>query len=242
MKTVLITGASRGIGAEMAAVFCHAGYQVAINYNQSEKQAHELTKKLTASGGQAISVQADIADEAQVKAMINTVTAEFGSIDILINNAGIANQQLFTDTTAEQWHRMMAVHVDGMFHCTQAVLPAMIAKKQGVVLNISSMWGVVGASCEVAYSTAKAAMIGFTKSLAREVGPCNIRVNCIAPGVIQTEMNQNLSPETLDSLCEEVPLCRLGTANEVAKTALFLAEDTASYITGQVLVVDGGMI
>lgn len=242
MKTVLITGASRGIGAAMAASFGRSGYQVAINYCNAKTQAEQLCMELQSQDIPVLAVQADVADQDAVLRMVDQVQKEFGFIDTLINNAGIGEQKLFTDLSAAEWKRMMAVHVDGAFYCTQAVLPPMISQKRGCVINISSIWGVNGASCEVHYSTAKAALIGFTKALAREVGPSGIRINCIAPGVIQTEMNSQFSAAVMQELTEEIALCKLGHTEDIAGTALFLASEQAGFITGQILTVDGGMI
>lgn len=242
MKTVLVTGASRGIGAEIARVFGEHGDQVIINYHHSQKQAEALCEELRAQGASAIALQADVSNREQVQNMIKKAVSSMGPIDVLINNAGIGEQKLFTDLLPEEWQRMMDVHVQGAFHCTQEVLPEMIRRKSGCILNVSSIWGVSGASCEVHYSTAKAALIGFTKALAREVGPSGIRVNCIAPGVIQTEMNEHLSSDVLESLQEEIALCTLGTPRDIADAAFFFASEQARFITGQVLTVDGGMI
>ena len=189
-----------------------------------------------------MAVQADIRDSAQVQRMVDAIMAQWGAIDILINNAGIAQQKLFTDITDEEWYNMFAVHVDGTFYCTRAVLPAMIAQKQGVIVNISSMWGQVGGSCEVHYSAAKGAIQAMTKALAKEVGPSGIRVNCVAPGVIQTEMNAILDHETLEALRQETPLEMLGTTEHVAEAVYYLCSDKAAFITGQIVGVNGGMI
>jgi len=170
------------------------------------------------------------------------VSHALGNIGILINNAGIAQQKLFTDITDEEWHNMFAVHVDGTFYCTRAVLPVMIRQKQGCIVNISSMWGQVGGSCEVHYSAAKGAIQAMTKALAKEVGPSGVRVNCVAPGVIQTEMNKLLDTETLEALREETPLEMLGTAEHVADLVYFLCSEQATFITGQIMGINGGMV
>ncbi len=241
-KAVLITGASRGIGRAAAELFARRGYGVLINYRQNAEAAHALEKQLIDSGADALAVQADVAQEAEVLRMVEMAVKRFGFIDVLVNNAGIASQKLFTALTAEEWRRMMAVHVDGAFHCCRAVLPAMIREKRGAIVNVASIWGLAGASCEVAYSTAKAALIGMTKALAREVGPSGIRVNCVAPGVIDTAMNAVVEADVLDGLAEETPLGRIGTAREAAQAIVYLASEEASFITGQVLTVDGGFI
>ena len=241
-NAVLITGASRGIGRAAAELFARRGYGVLINYRQDAGAAHELEKQLLDSGADALAVQADVAQEDQVLRMMEMAVKRFGFIDVLVNNAGIASQKLFTALTTEEWRRMMAVHVDGTFHCCREVLPAMIREKRGAIVNVASIWGLSGASCEVAYSTAKAAVIGMTKALAREVGPSGVRVNCVAPGVIDTAMNAAAGADILDMLAEETPLGRIGTAQEAAQAIAYLASEEASFITGQVLTVDGGFI
>lgn len=174
--------------------------------------------------------------------MVHETRAALGHIDVLINNAGVAYAALFTDTEYADWKRVFAVNVDGAYHCTQAVLPDMVSRQAGVILNVSSIWGLVGASCEVAYSASKAALIGFTKALAKELGPSGIRVNCVAPGVIDTDMNAHLDAPSRAALVEETPLCRLGTPEEVAEALFFLASDASSFFTGQVLSPNGGLV
>ena len=242
MKTVLITGGSRGIGAAAARAFSQAGWKVAINYRRSAQAAQALAAELCAQGGQALVVPGDVAVRSQVVQMVETVRKELGDPDLLINNAGISQQALFTDLTEEDWDRMFAVHVKGAFHCCQEVLPAMIRRHSGQIINISSMWGQVGGSCEVHYSAAKAALIGFTKALAKEVGPSQVRVNCVAPGVIATEMNGHLSPADLEALREETPLEIIGAPEDVASLLVFLASDQARFITGQVIAPNGGIV
>ena len=242
MKTVLITGGSRGIGAAAARAFAQAGWKVAINYCRSAQAAQALAAELCAQGGQALVVPGDVAVRSQVVQMVETVRKELGDPDLLINNAGISQQALFTDLTEEDWDRMFAVHVKGAFHCCQEVLPAMIRRRSGQIINISSMWGQVGGSCEVHYSAAKAALIGFTKALAKEVGPSQVRVNCVAPGVIATEMNGHLSPADPEALREETPLETIGTPEDVASLLVFLASDQARFITGQVIAPNGGIV
>ena len=242
MKTALITGASRGIGAAAARLFAREGWAVAINYRNSREKAEELAAEIRQNGGTALAIGADIGDPEQVETLFCTAERELGQIEVLLNNAGIAQQKLFTDLTLSDWEELFRTDVTGVFLCCRRALPAMIRRHSGCIINISSMWGQVGASCEVHYSAAKAAVIGLTKALAKEVGPSGIRVNCIAPGVIQTEMNRNLTPETLDALREETPLEMLGTPEDIAEAALFLASSRSSFITGQVLGVNGGMI
>lgn len=241
-QTALITGASRGIGRETALLLARQGMRIAVNYHAQKEKADELVRLLHAEGADAISCQADVADREQANDMVHKIEQAFGGVDILVHSAGIAQLKLFTDLTAEDWRRMFAVHVDGLFHCCQAVLPHMIHHKAGRIVAVSSMWGEVGASCEVHYSAAKAAVIGMTKALAKELGPSGITVNCVAPGVIDTDMNAMLDGETRVALCEETPLCRTGTAREAAEAIAFLASDKASFITGQVLGVNGGIV
>lgn len=237
-QTVLITGASRGIGAAAARLFAAQGYRVAICCHTQMEKAEELAASLP----DAAAFTADVAKETDVVRMVDAVHSRFGEIHVLVNNAGIAMQKMFTDTTAADWNRIFDVNVTGIFYACRAVLPEMIRRKSGRIVNISSMWGVTGASCEVAYSASKAAVIGLTKALAKEVGLSGITVNCVAPGVIDTEMNANLSAEDRAVLCDETPLARIGTAQEAAQAILFLASDRASFVTGQVLGVNGGIV
>lgn len=237
MKTVLITGASRGIGAETARLFSQNGYCVIINYNKSEKKAQSLAEEI---GARAIC--ADVSEAGDVKRMFSEIESDFGGVDVLINNAGISQFKMFTDITEEEWDYMFAVDVKSMFNCTKAALPYMIHKKCGKIINISSIWGITGASCEVHYSAAKAAVIGFTKALAKELGPSGINVNCVAPGVIKTDMCASLTEEDIDVLKEETPLERIGTPKDVAETVLFLASSGAGFMTGQVISPNGGIV
>ena len=242
MKTVLITGASRGIGAATARLFAQNGYAVAINYRTDKAGAEALVKEIAAVGGDAFAICADVADATAVEEMVNTVSTRFGQIDVLIHNAGIAHQALLTDTTPQEWHRVMGIHLDGAYHCCRAVVPQMVRRHAGRILTVSSMWGEVGASCEVAYSAAKAGLIGFTKALAKELGPSGVTVNCVAPGVIDTAMCASFDEPTRTALADETPLGRLGTPEDVAHALLFLASEEASFITGQVLGVNGGFV
>lgn len=242
-KTVLITGASRGIGAGTAEVFGENGWNVALHYHTRRDGAEEVARKLEACGVQAALVQGDVSDPEQAQKIVEQTLARFGHLDSLVCNAGVAlPQQLLTDTTAQQWRELMSVDLDGIFYVVRAAIPEMVRRKSGSIVTVSSMWGVTGGSCEVAYSAAKAGVIGLTRSLAKELGPSNIRVNCVAPGVIETEMNAHLSREDLEALGEETPLGRIGTPREVGQAICFLAGERAAFITGQVLCVDGGMV
>lgn len=241
-KTVLITGASKGIGATMAIRYAEKGYNVVMNYNNSVQSAILLQKSLKESGYSVIAYKANVKNKLDVELMVKETIYRFGSIDILINNAGISNQSLFTDVSEQDWNDIVGVNLTGVFNCCQAVLPHMISQKSGSILNISSMWGEVGASCEVAYSATKAGVIGLTKALAKEVGPSGITVNCIAPGLIDTAMNQNLAIEDVSAIIDETPMGRIGTTNDIASAAMFLTSEGASYITGQVLGINGGFV
>ncbi|MBQ3132390.1 MAG: 3-oxoacyl-ACP reductase FabG [Clostridia bacterium] len=242
MPSVLITGASRGIGRATALAFAKAGWWVAANYNHSHKEAMSLVEEIKAMGGTAIAIQCDVSDYDACASMINRVRDAFGHIDALVNNAGVSCDMLFTDTSPEVWRRTFSINVDGAYNCCHAVLGDMISRKQGAIVNVSSIWGVTGGSCEVAYSASKAALIGLTKALAKEMGPSNIRVNCVAPGVIDTDMNRNLTPADIAALSDDTPLCRIGTPEDVAETILFLASSRSSFITGAVIGVNGGLL
>jgi 3-oxoacyl-[acyl-carrier protein] reductase len=243
MKGVaLITGASGGIGGAIALKLARDGYAVAVHCYRNEQKAQAICEEIRAFGGVAEVFVCDITDADAVDFMVNEICRTLGCVTVLVNNAGIAQQKLFTDLSVDEWQRMMAIHVDGAFYTCRAVLPDMIRAHSGSIVNISSMWGQTGGSCEVHYSTAKAALIGLTKALAKEVGPAGIRVNCVAPGVIRTDMLAELSRETLNDLEEETPLCRLGTPNDVASAVSFLVSDGAGFITGQVLAPNGGIV
>lgn len=233
MKTVLITGASRGIGAEIAREFAKNGYNVVINYNSSKKEADELAKEIN-----AFAVKADVCKENEVEQMFTLARQKFGKIDVLVNNAGVALKQMLCDTSLEQWQNVIGTNLTGVFLASKCALKDMMYAG-GKIINVSSVFGLSGASCEGAYSAAKAGVIGLTKSMAKEYA--NVCVNCVCPGAIDTKMNNNLSVEEKQELISEIPAGRLGTANEVAKTVFFLASDAADYITGQVISINGGM-
>ena len=241
-KIALVTGSSRGIGRAVASALARAGWAVCVNYRVREDYARSLVSELTAAGCRAMAVQADVSDRAQVNEMVRRVEESFGPVSLLVNNAGVAGQSLFQDVSDEMWRRYFSVNVDGAFHTIQAVLPPMLHAHEGCIVNISSIWGQRGASCEVTYSATKAALIGLTRSLASELAPTHIRVNCVAPGVIRTDMLDALPPEVLPQLAQETPMGRLGTPEDVARAVLFLSGAEADFITGQVLTVDGGFI
>lgn len=234
-KTVVITGGAKGIGAALCRGFANAGWNVVIGYCTSEEKARMLAGE---TGALCIAVDVRHADRCEK--LIQFALERFGGIDLLINNAGIAGQKLFTDISEEEWDNMFAVNVKGAYNCTKAVMPHFIHKKQGNIINISSIWGMVGASCEVHYSASKAALIGFTKALAKEVAPSGIRVNCIAPGIVQTDMMSCFTEDEIDVLKEETPLMKLGRGEDIARAALYLAED--EFMTGQVISPNGGFV
>ncbi|MBP1565804.1 MAG: 3-oxoacyl-ACP reductase FabG [Oscillospiraceae bacterium] len=236
-KTVLITGASRGIGAATAEIFADNGYNVIINYNKNHERAKQIASK---TGGNLI--QADVSDIAQTEKMIDSIISEYGKIDVLVNNAGISVTGTFDSISDEDARRLFDVNIFGTFNCTKLVLPHMLRRKYGKIINVSSMWGQVGASCEVHYSASKAAVIGFTKALAKEVGPSGITVNCVSPGFISTDMTACYTKEEVNAICEEIPVGRTGSPYEVAQAVFYLASEQATYITGQVLGINGGMI
>ena len=242
MRNVLITGASRGIGAAAARLFAENDCRVFLNFNNSEKQAKALADELREKGGDIILLKADVSSSREVASMFDKVIEYCNGIDVLVNNAGIAQTKLFTALTDEDWDRMIGVNLSGAFYCCRAALPGMIRKKKGRIINISSMWGQVGGSCEVHYSAAKAGIIGLTKALAMEEGLSGITVNCVSPGVIITDMTSALSEADKEQLRTETPTGTLGTPEDVARAVFFLAQDSSSFITGQVLGVNGGFV
>ncbi len=236
-KVVLVTGGSRGIGAAVCRKFAAEGYTVAINYEKSEEKAKALADEI---GGRAF--RADVSDYAEVSKMFSEIEAQLGGVNVLVNNAAVSVVGLFQDMTDGEWERLFGVNVKGVFNCAKRAVGNMLGEQAGSIVNLSSMWGVTGGSCEAHYSAAKAAVIGYTKALAKELGPSGIRVNCVAPGTVATEMNAHLSKEDLDALAEETPLGRIGTPEEIAEAVFFLASEKASFITGEVLNVNGGFV
>ncbi len=241
-KTVLITGSSKGIGAATAILFAQKGYNVVINYNNSYESASLLCKSLASNGYSVMTHKANVANKLEVDLMVKETLYKFGTLDILVNNAGISFQGLMTETDEIDFDNIIDVNLKGVFNCCKAVIPSMVSRQAGKIINISSMWGQVGASCEVAYSASKAGVIGLTKALAKELAPSGITVNAIAPGLIETNMNSNLTIEELSDFVSTIPLGRMGSADEIAAAIQFLASDKADYITGQVLGINGGFV
>lgn len=240
VKTAMITGASGGIGSAVARLLAQSGYDLALHYCKNRQGAESARDFTQLQGQNALCLQAEISDREQAFRLFERAQAELGFVSALINCAGIAQQKLFCEITDADYNAMLGINLGGVFHCCQAVLPEMIRRKQGKIINISSIWGVHGASCEVHYSAAKAAVIGLTKALAKELAPSNIQVNCIAPGVIETPMHDALPEETKQLLLAQSPAGRLGTGQDVAALARFLASPESDFITGQVIGVDGG--
>ncbi len=239
-KSILITGASQGIGAECARQFARRGYAVGLNYFQSEAAALALTEELRAEGCTVIPVCADVCDPKQVQEMVDTVLDNVCQLDTLLCNAGISSFGLFTELPNEEFWRIMQVNLGGVYNACRAVIPHFLAHKAGKIITTASVWGLVGASYETAYATSKAAVIGLTKSLAKELGPSHISVNCVAPGVIDTRMCDPLDEEAREIVCEQTPLGCLGSARDVAESVWFLASEAGSFYTGQVLSPNGG--
>lgn len=235
-KVVVVTGSSRGIGANIVKTLAKKGYRVILNYNKSENYAQNVQKEL-------INVdifKADVSKKEEAVSLINFAIEKYGKIDVLINNAGISQSKLFTDLTDEDWNNIINSNLNSAFFCSREAAKNMIHNKSGLIINISSIWGITGASCEVAYSTSKAALNGFTKALAKELGPSNIRVNAIAPGIINTDMNNYLSNEELESIKEEIPLERIGETIDISKCVEWLIKD--NYTTGQIISINGGWV
>lgn len=242
MRYALITGASRGIGAATARAFARRGWGVAVNYHQSRAAAERLVDELSGLGVPALAVQADVSCGAQVERMVDHVLGTFCQLDILVCNAGVSHWGLLSELDEADWRRLMGVNLDGVYHCCRSVIPHMVHRKQGSIVTLSSMWGQVGASCEAAYSAAKGGVIALTRALAQELGPSGIRVNCVAPGVIRTDMNGALSGPELEQLTGQTPLGRVGEPEEVAAAIAFLSSEEASFLTGQVLSPNGGLV
>lgn len=239
-RVALVTGAGRGIGRAIALKLAGAGWDVAVNYRTSAAGAEEIASNIIILGRRAIAVQADVADAQAVRAMVADVEDRLGPVSLLVNNAGLSWTGLFQDTVYDAWRRLFTVNVDGAYHCIQAVLPRMLHEKEGNIINVTSIWGLHGASCEVAYAATKAALVGLTKSLAAELAPSGIRVNAVAPGCIDSDMLRALGKDTVASLAQKTPLGRIGTAEDVAKVVRFLAAADSDFITGQILTADGG--
>ena len=241
-KVALITGSSRGIGRAEAVKLAHDGYAVCINCVEREDKAQEAVEQLVSGGCEAMWYKADVSDSTAVKQMVAAIEEKLGAVTLLVNNAGIAKQCLFQDMSEDYWRHIFDVNLNGAFNTIHAVLPNMLHEHSGCIINTSSIWGQHGASCEVAYSATKHAIIGLTRSLAQELAPTNIRVNCVAPGVIDTDMVQVLGEETLAALAGDTPVGRLGRPEDIAEIVSFLASDAASFITGQVITSDGGFM
>lgn len=238
--TALITGGTRGIGKACTVKLLQKGYNVAALYKSDDEAACQLVSEVHTDRLEVI--KCDVSDYSSVSTAFETVRKRFGTVDILINNAGIAYQSMFCDVTRECWDNMMNVNVGSVYNTVHCAYGDMVKNKFGRIVNVSSIWGMVGASCEVAYSASKAAVIGFTKALAKELGPSGITVNCVAPGVIDTDMNAHLSLDDMNALSEETPLCRIGTAEEAASAIMYLVSDDAGFITGQVISPNGGIV
>jgi len=237
-KVVVVTGGSRGIGAQIVKTLANENYKVILNYNNSKEQAEKIQQELLEQGKEIEIIKADVSKREETEKLIQFAINKFNKIDVLINNAGISQEGLFTDVTEEEWQKIINTNLNSVFYCNQQALKYMIPEQQGCIINISSIWGETGASCEVAYSTTKAAINGMTKALAKEVGPSNIRVNAIAPGIIDTDMNRNLTNEELEQIKEQIPLNKIGKALDIAKCVKWLIED--EYTTGQIISINGG--
>ena len=241
-KTAVVTGGSRGIGRQICLELAREGYNVVINYNKSAEKAEEVKNILKEEGYECEMFRADVSKGSDVKALFDFCIEKYSTIDLLVNNAGISSEGLITDMTEEEWDEIVSVNLKSVFLCSKEALKTMISNHSGKIINMSSMWGVTGGSCEVAYSATKAGVIGFTKALAKEVGLSGINVNAIAPGVIMTDMMSEFTEDDIAALKDETPLMKLGSPKDIADAVLFLASDRADFITGQVLGVNGGFV
>lgn len=243
LKTAVVTGASRGIGASVSVALAKSGYNVILGYKNNKERAEQLAQVIISGYGvSAEAVRCDVASSQEAKELVERAAKFYGSVDVLVNNAGISQQKLFTDITDEDWQEMIGTNLTGVFNTCREASKYMVSQKSGSIVNISSMWGQVGASCEVHYSASKAGVIGLTKALAKELAPSGIRVNCVCPGVVMTDMMKDFSEETLQALREETPLMKLGSPKNIADAVSFLCSDRAEFITGQVLGVNGGFV
>ncbi len=242
MKTAVVTGGAGGIGAAVCERLCRDGFSVAVNRCRSEAKAASLVKRLTQSGFDAFAVKGDVSVSADADALIQAVFCRNGRIDVLVNNAGIAVRSLFDETSDEQWRRVTDTNLTGVFNCSRAASKHMLRQKSGRIINISSMWGQTGASCEVAYSASKAGVIGLTKALAKELAPSGITVNCVSPGVVDTDMMSSFSQEERRLIAEDIPLGRFASPEDIANAVAFFADERSAYITGQILGVNGGAV
>lgn len=242
--TALITGASRGIGRSIAKVLARDGYNIALNYKENNAAANTVMEEIREIAPDSIhkKYKADVADITEVGDMVQKIHEDMGEIQVLINNAGIANSGLIQDITPSQWNEMFEVNIGGMYHTIHEILPEMISRKKGEIINIASVWGIVGASMETHYSASKGAVIAFTKALAKEVAPSGIRVNAIAPGAIDTDMLRQLPEETVDEVIEETPFARLGSAEDVSEMVSFMVSEKSSFMTGQIISPNGGLV
>lgn len=240
-KIALVTGGARGIGKAICRALANDGFKIAVNYNNSEKEAQALKAELSEIT-EIEAFRCDVSDADAVKEMFSEISQKLGNVNVLVNNAGIAEQALFTDVTDEMWQRMINTNLSSAFYCSREVLKNMISDKNGVIINIASMWGEVGASMEVHYSAAKAGLIGMTKALAKEVGLSGVRVNAVSPGVVLTDMMSAFSEEDKEALKDETPLNSLGAPEDVADAVSFLVSDKAKFITGQIISVNGGFV
>lgn len=241
-KTAIVTGGSRGIGRSISENLAREGYNVVINYRSFEQNAEELKERLLSEGFSVDIFRADVSLASEAESLIEFAKMRFGGLDVLVNNAGIAEIKLFTDITDEDWDKMIRTNLNSVFYCSKHALKYMLPQKSGKIINISSIWGLIGASCEVHYSVTKAGIIALTKSLAKELGPSNIHVNCVAPGVIDTDMNRGFSEEELRDITSEIPMMKMGLPQDIAEAVLFFASDKSNFITGQVLSPNGGSV